>query len=313
MPDERSVGKPTDFFVGLVDFFAILLPGAILTLMLYKSVEHKPFNEVLQLVPKFAEPWETIATFTVAAYVSGHLLFVIGSMCLDPLYDWWKESFQVWGLQTLLERLKKRDDLRKDVAAQADLERAIVHVRLRSSAAAAEMDHLEADQKFFRALILVLLLAWPLFLWSWSKQDGPRPWLGLLLLFVPMLPFKIFREVPCLKSWIPPARLAVGRLIAFVVVLCSFAGWFLWTARLPDTSPPSSKVLAPPDTTSAPPNKAWIATVLVFGIALCLIRFFQQRRKYTEFAYRAFLVLKEFPLQLPEAKREETTAAGGKT
>jgi hypothetical protein len=39
MAEGAPGGKPADFFIGLVDFFAILLPGAMFAFVLYKCVE----------------------------------------------------------------------------------------------------------------------------------------------------------------------------------------------------------------------------------------------------------------------------------
>jgi hypothetical protein len=115
MPEEHSSGKPADFFVGLVDFFAILLPGAILTFWLYKCLEHRG-GSLLGFLPDLPEGWVTFAASAISAYVLGHLLFVIGSLCVDPVYDWWKDSLGP----------KKRKELQAKV--NADLEEASVYL-----------------------------------------------------------------------------------------------------------------------------------------------------------------------------------------
>jgi hypothetical protein len=37
MAEGHGDGKPADFFVGLVDFFGVVLPGGILTFWIYES------------------------------------------------------------------------------------------------------------------------------------------------------------------------------------------------------------------------------------------------------------------------------------
>jgi hypothetical protein len=79
---EGAGGKPADFFVGLVDFFAILLPGAMLAFVLDKRVELSDLS-----FPRLAFPegWTAFAAFALVAYVLGHFVFVVGSLCFDPL------------------------------------------------------------------------------------------------------------------------------------------------------------------------------------------------------------------------------------
>src|ERR1017187_7171375 len=76
--------EPEKFFVGLMDFFSILLPGALLTFLLMDL-----------LVPAIwgtrEYPWLTgeggVAVFVVASYLLGHVIFLLSSW-LDELYDW---------------------------------------------------------------------------------------------------------------------------------------------------------------------------------------------------------------------------------
>jgi len=179
MAEENSGGKPADFFVGLVDFFAILLPGAILTFWLYKCIEwHESLKEFLPSPP---ENWIQFAPYAVLAYVFGQLLYAIGALCLDPLYGWWKESFDPTSLRDLRNKAQATDRAR---GTEPGLKMNQVYVRIWGAGATSEMDRLEADQKFFRGLIVVLLFAWPSFLWSWGKCS--LGWLGLVLLLVPI-------------------------------------------------------------------------------------------------------------------------------
>ena len=69
--------KPADFFSGVVDFFAILMPGVIAAGLL---------GAQLHLVPEHLDAIFWVALF-VSGYLLGHLLHAVGSI-LDPLlYD----------------------------------------------------------------------------------------------------------------------------------------------------------------------------------------------------------------------------------
>jgi YD repeat-containing protein len=134
MAEESSGGKPADFFVGLVDFFAILLPGAILTFWLYRCLE---WDGALRcMLPPPPEGFIQVALYAVVAYVLGHLIYVIGSLCLDPLYDWWKESLQPESLKKLRDKANAVGKWR----GVDSLEGMGVVVRLGSAGATSEME-----------------------------------------------------------------------------------------------------------------------------------------------------------------------------
>ena len=80
MPHEPSLPSPGDFFIGIVEFFAILVPGVIGAALL-----------AWQIAPRAALPEKHEALFWVglfvAGYILGHLLYAVSSL-LDPLlYD----------------------------------------------------------------------------------------------------------------------------------------------------------------------------------------------------------------------------------
>ena len=74
---------PRKYFDGLMDFFSILLPGALLIWLVMGEVGPVVLgNRYARLAG--AEAW---AAFLVASYLFGHLIFLIGSW-LDEFYDW---------------------------------------------------------------------------------------------------------------------------------------------------------------------------------------------------------------------------------
>jgi hypothetical protein len=74
---------PQKLFIGLMDFFSILLPDALLTYLLMGDVGPILLGERCE---KFAgtEAW---AAFLFASYLFGHLVFLLGSW-LDEFYGW---------------------------------------------------------------------------------------------------------------------------------------------------------------------------------------------------------------------------------
>jgi hypothetical protein len=172
--------KPSDFFVGIVDFFSIVLPGAVLLLFYWEIVR----DHILALLPLDASSEVQLwLGFLLAAYVLGHFITALSSWSLDPLYD-----------RTYRQAMWKKkggQDLKN--AAQAILERApyyfpndtlkwsTVLARSQSPSAALEIDRLDADSKFFRSFTIVLILILPRFIYQMA-------WVQFIvcLLFVPI-------------------------------------------------------------------------------------------------------------------------------
>jgi hypothetical protein len=162
--------KPADFFIGLTEFFAVLLPGATLVYFAYRWAGQR----VAPALP--SETTQAWAVFLVLAYIGGHLLHALSSG-LDTLYDRVYLPFRrpVHYQALLLKEQKGLDPLRREknlsftLVARAAFQTGangagtslydwcLSLVRLKSASAAAEVDQLQADSKFFRSLSLVLL------------------------------------------------------------------------------------------------------------------------------------------------------------
>ena len=199
--------EPQKFFIGVIDLFSILLPGALFTYEVKDTVG--PY----WLGARYAafggtEGW---IVFLFASYLLGHFVFLIGSWLLDDrLYDPIRTatySQQVWRLakggklssplwRWLARRLIKG-------GADAALRQAIEvkeHYLGPSNAsssinafqwckaslvfehenAVTRIERFEADSKFFRSLVIVLLFLIP---WSYGK-DRRLVLPGILFLLV---------------------------------------------------------------------------------------------------------------------------------
>lgn len=181
--------KPGDFYVGVVDFFAILLPGAAVLYVLLPL-----------LSPAIPPPWlptspaEEWGLFLGGAYVTGHFLHAFSGATLDPLYDHIylplfhpshvaasqgttrsnREELQAEGdLQEgdLLEGKRHRESsaptLRGRVLLRAEADASgtslydwcLSAIRIRHPSGSSEIDRIQADSKFFRSMTLVFLTA----------------------------------------------------------------------------------------------------------------------------------------------------------
>lgn len=200
---------PQKFFIGLMDFFSILLPGALLTYLLMGDVGPVVLGDRYQKLSS-GEAW---AIFLFASYLVGHLVFLLGSW-LDELYDWTRRytlNTQIgmlahrgrllkWPARALIWLVFKGErNLAVDRAVKIKLQalgalnakdsintfqwcKALLNSE--SPTSLAVVQRFEADSKFFRCFTVVLLLvlaAWPL-QHRWPASAGIPVVLGLLML-----------------------------------------------------------------------------------------------------------------------------------
>lgn len=179
--------KPSDFFIGVVDFFAILLPGAALVYILQPLIVTG--IPTTWLPTTASQGW---VLFFVLAYITGHLLHALGSWLLDKyLYQalylpQFKPSHaKAAKLMDNPSDLRKDEDTEKTLLARVRLttkvnatgtnyyDWCLSDVRANSPAGAIEIDRLQADSKFFRSMVLVFLLTALV-----SLGEAPR-WISL--------------------------------------------------------------------------------------------------------------------------------------
>lgn len=76
--------EPQKFFIGLIDFFSILLPGALLTFIIKEADESILFGINVYLNQNGTEK---AVVFLFSSYLLGHFLFLVGSILDDCVYD----------------------------------------------------------------------------------------------------------------------------------------------------------------------------------------------------------------------------------
>jgi 8-oxo-dGTP pyrophosphatase MutT (NUDIX family) len=76
--------EPQKFFVGLMDFFSVLLPGGVLIYLVKADAGTTIWGG--KVLPEQMGP-EAVAVFLVASYVLGHFLFSVGAKLDDWIYD----------------------------------------------------------------------------------------------------------------------------------------------------------------------------------------------------------------------------------
>jgi 8-oxo-dGTP pyrophosphatase MutT (NUDIX family) len=170
--------EPEKFFIGVMDFFSILMPGALLTYWLNVWLE---FDVDLT---KGTEGWMSLLFM---AYLLGHIVFLLGSL-LDHPYDWLRECTPLGQSRRLAKGKKFSNGWMRKLAGWIfgkNADTAVVQaVRIKSRALAGmsagssvnafqwckarlskehpqglvAVQRLEADSKFFRSFTLVLVV-----------------------------------------------------------------------------------------------------------------------------------------------------------
>jgi hypothetical protein len=146
------MAKPNDFFVGIIDLFAILLPGGVLTFALMAA--YQPFfDEVVSL--SGAQGW---VAFLFGSYLLGHIIFMLGAR-LDYLYDSQRKKNNPYTNESAYQCASniKNNLLRKEEIDSVNTYHwSISFLTTHYPEAMVEINRLVADSKFFRSLVVIL-------------------------------------------------------------------------------------------------------------------------------------------------------------
>ena len=164
MAAEGGGFKPGDFFIGVVELFAIFLPGAILTYIVWGLDLQCLITQNPCLFPKLTPPAGAAGlTFAVISYVVGHLLAAIGWVSMDTVFEAQHNKNRFGRLTALEKRAKAVVPEWAKLTEEADLfPWALAYIDTQYPAAAGKLEAIEADCKFCRNLIPTLFLTLPI-------------------------------------------------------------------------------------------------------------------------------------------------------
>jgi hypothetical protein len=152
--------KPGDFYVGVIDFFSILLPGSLLVGTIATMV---PMPSSLE--PLLGSDTARWVAFALAAYALGHFVFLISAL-LDILYDKYRplrwpnanDAEQPFKQAAALHYAQFPVGKPGDGVPMNTFKWAKSVLMMRAPAALADVNRYEADSKFFRSMAVVLPL-----------------------------------------------------------------------------------------------------------------------------------------------------------
>jgi hypothetical protein len=157
------MSKPSEFYVGALDLFAILLPGAIASAILTPRIGPLVLGPVIDPPTSAAGTW---ATFLTCSYFIGHLIFLVGSY-LDRFYNMLRERLNPYGNESAYRCATRiRDSIvdEQERSALNTFQWARSVLIATNPTAADDVHRLEADSKFFRSLLIVCGLSVGVFL-----------------------------------------------------------------------------------------------------------------------------------------------------
>jgi hypothetical protein len=178
--------KPQNFFIGVVDFFSVILPGALITYFLMGIINDSLFgdNKVFALLGSEAAKW---IAFLITTYIIGNLIFVVASLLLDQLiYDkllrniFFKKNFDLSyhaatnirdeyvPTSSLLNQIISSGKLKPEEVVKLfskpkqeiinTYKWSQVFLAFKNPGIIDEVKKLEADSKFFRSLVIAFLI-----------------------------------------------------------------------------------------------------------------------------------------------------------
>ncbi|MBL8189914.1 MAG: hypothetical protein JNK38_18005 [Acidobacteria bacterium] len=276
--------KPSDLFVGIVDFFSVLLPGAVLAFAL--QLAKVGFIESQLNHRSTQTKW---IVFVLASYLLGHFVFLIGAAFLDDWYDatYAKRRYSGNEAQLLNQVSRIRRESFPDAAGIVNnFKWTRAFVKLKKPELAVDIDSFEAHSKFFRSMTVVSAAGW--FLSALYRQDWSVP--------------EVYKQI-----W------SVWGISASVILI-----WFIRNSRsngtFEDKQPPLSmwwKVLACLLRSKVvsvyqgvavfiliagsfiPGRKWWPVSISFVLLGLSAWRYADQRWKTTQTAYLYFVLLNQ--------------------
>lgn len=280
--------KASDFFVDVVAFFAIVLPGGVVAFLGLLRIE---LSRVVP-VPPFLSGVAGWVAFFAAAFLLGHALYAVGSWFLDHIYNRTYRPYK--------NKIKgdPGDPVRKIIQEQfPDPPRptafpwARAYIGVRNAAAAAAVDELEADSKFFRSLTVALIIGPYVFL---PDRFGNFAWLGGAASIVVLgIGVGLAQRADIDDGKKKGDRVASrpSKLLDVAAVLYSLVFGVLLVA---------APLVVP---TGAPP---WLA-VTYWVITVCsFLRFTQLRWQRNETAYEFFLSIRQLEIRTSPASAPVT-------
>lgn len=155
------MGKLSDFFIGVIEFFGILIPGTLIIFlhgkMLLQPMQEHLGNLIFLSTIESSKDWILISVF---AYLAGHLLFALSELIYNFLIKYKPHYF-------LFEETKMYGDKANNYIQLPIKNKSYCteiyyysfsFIRVTSQEAISEIEHKASEYKMFRSLSILFLL-----------------------------------------------------------------------------------------------------------------------------------------------------------
>jgi len=153
--------QPSNFYISIVDLFAVLLPGSCgLIFTIYQlHINNHEMISIEQILNKY----EFIIgfLFLLVSYFIGHIIHQIGSLVDDLIYDPYKDLFypkkkRLDKVKEIRERVYKHDIRKSNL--KSTFEWSMLKIQSDETAVYNDVEKAMAESKFFRGLFVVAFL-----------------------------------------------------------------------------------------------------------------------------------------------------------
>lgn len=165
------------FRLGVMELFAVLMPGAALCIVLSQSDAIK--DGFLGLLPHTGYDWQGGVAFFVASYFMGYVTYVLGGKMDRPVDKYWILPHKTDLVYRIIPLKVKEIGFDKPESLN-NYQWALTRLLMDQPELYADVERYQATAKFFRSMVVVWFVALCLFLFS-SKFSMLIP-VGLLLL-----------------------------------------------------------------------------------------------------------------------------------
>ncbi len=148
------MAKPGDFFVGIIDLFAIFLPGGVLTFIICNDYS----SFFLKIAPLTGSQYWV--AFLFCSYLIGHIIFMTGAR-IDNLYDYHRKKRAPYTNESAYQcasNIKSKFHAKEENESVNTYHWSISFLTTHYPEAMMEINRLVADSKFFRSLVVILPL-----------------------------------------------------------------------------------------------------------------------------------------------------------
>ncbi len=154
------MAKPGDFFVGIIDLFAIFFPGGVLTYIIFSH-----YGSFLISATQLTGTQSWVA-FLFCSYLLGHIVFMMGAR-LDDVYDFHRKKLNPYTNESAYQcatRIKHKFLDPHENESVNTYHWSISFLTTHYPEAMMEINRLIADSKFFRSLVVILPMIAVIFL-----------------------------------------------------------------------------------------------------------------------------------------------------